>query len=79
MLSLTRIRMLMAIQDAGSISAAARHLSYTAAAISQQVSKLERETGMALMRRHSRGVVLTPAGELLAEAGRQVAGHLDSG
>lgn len=76
MLNLTRIQMLMAIQDAGSISAAARHLSYTAAAISQQVSKLERETDIALITRHSRGVTLTPAGELLVEAGRDVVGQL---
>ena len=76
MLDLSRLRLLMAIQDAGSISAAARHLSYTAAAISQQVSKLEREADMPLVTRHSRGINLTPAGEVLAEAGRQAAGQL---
>lgn len=63
--------MLMAIGDSGSISAAARSLTYTAAAVSQQISKLERETGLSLVVRHSRGVTLTPPGEVLAEAGRE--------
>lgn len=69
-MDLTRLRMLMAIGDSGSISAAARSLSYTAAAVSQQISKLERETGLSLVVRHSRGVTLTPPGEVLAEAGK---------
>lgn len=62
----------MALRDEGSISAAARSLRYTAAAVSQQISKLERETGMDLVSRHSRGVTLTPSGDVLVEAGRDV-------
>lgn len=73
MLDLSRLRMLMAVHDAGSISGAARHMRYTAAAVSQQIAKFERETGMTLLVRHSRGVHLTPSGQLLAEAGREVA------
>lgn len=72
MLDLPRLRMLKAICETGSISAAARLLRYTPAAVSQQISKLERETGMALVERHSRGVTLTPPGELLVKAGRDV-------
>lgn len=76
MLDLPRLRILMAIHEAGSISAAARSLRYTAAAVSQQVSKLERETGLALVVRHPRGVTLTPPGEALVEAGREVVHRL---
>lgn len=72
MMDLPRLRMLMAIHDEGSITAAARTLNYTAAAVSQQMSKLERETGLSLMTRHSRGVTLTPPGEQLVGAGRDV-------
>lgn len=72
MLDLPRLRMLMALCDEGSISAAARSLRYTAAAVSQQISKLEREAGMDLVSRHSRGVTLTPSGDVLVEAGREV-------
>jgi len=72
MLDLPRLRMLMAIHDEGSIAAAARTLNYTPAAVSQQMSKLERETGLCLFLRHSRGVTLTPPGEELAGAGREV-------
>lgn len=62
----------MALRDEGSISAAARSMRYTAAAVSQQISKLEREAGMELVSRHSRGVTLTPSGDVLVEAGRDV-------
>lgn len=72
MLDLSRLRMLMALRDEGSISAAARSMRYTAAAVSQQISKLEREAGMELVSRHSRGVTLTPSGDVLVEAGRDV-------
>lgn len=64
--------MLMVIRETGSISAAARSLRYTPAAVSQQISKLESETGMELVSRHSRGVTLTPPGEVLVDAGREV-------
>lgn len=72
MLDLPRLRMLIALREEGSISAAARSLRYTAAAVSQQISKLEREVGLALVWRHPRGVTLTPSGDALADAGRDV-------
>ncbi|MBV7379525.1 LysR substrate-binding domain-containing protein [Maritimibacter dapengensis] len=47
-------------------SPAARALNVTPAAIAQQVRKLEKELGTALVRREGRGVVLTSAGRHLA-------------
>ncbi|MDN5833756.1 MAG: LysR family transcriptional regulator [Brevibacterium sp.] len=76
MMDLPRLRMLMAVQDEGSITGAARTLNYTAAAVSQQMSKLERETGLSLITRHSRGVTLTSPGEELVVAGRDVLARL---
>lgn len=47
------------------MSAAARELSYSHSAISQQLALLEKETGVALLERVGRGVKLTAAGESL--------------
>lgn len=62
---LQRLRTFVAVVDAGSINAAARVLSYTPPAISQQVATLEREVGCELLIRVARGVQPTPAGQLL--------------
>ena len=48
--------------------AAADELQVTASAVSQQLAKLEKETGRALLRRTPTGSLLTPAGQALAEA-----------
>ncbi|MCQ4084868.1 LysR family transcriptional regulator [Streptomyces sp. RB6PN25] len=66
MLSLDRLRILHAIDVHGSVSAAADVLHVTTSAISQQVGKLERETGQQLLARNGRGVRLTDAGRLLS-------------
>lgn len=69
-----RLRVLKAVVETGSVSAAAASLSYTPSAVSQQVSALERETGSLLLERVGRGVRPTPAGLLLSEhAGRVLA------
>lgn len=73
---LARLRMLIAIDDSGSISGAARSLRYTTAAVSQQISKLERETGVDLVIRHPRGVTVTPAGAELVSVAREVSALL---
>jgi DNA-binding transcriptional LysR family regulator len=66
MLSLERLRVLHAIDTYGSVSAAADVLRVTTSAVSQQMAKLERETGQALLARNGRGVRLTDAGRLLS-------------
>jgi molybdate transport repressor ModE-like protein len=65
MLDLDRLRALHAIAEHGSVSAAADALHVTTSAVSQQVAKLERETGQKLLERNGRGVRLTDAAELL--------------
>ncbi|MEU6936597.1 LysR family transcriptional regulator, partial [Streptomyces rubiginosohelvolus] len=59
----TRLAALVAVAEAGSITRAAARLGYTAPALSQQLAKLEREAGAALLVRHHRGARLTAAGE----------------
>lgn len=71
MLDLERLRALHSVATYGSVSAAADVLHVTTSAVSQQLAKLERETGQKLLERNGRGVRLTDAAELLvAHAGR---------
>jgi DNA-binding transcriptional LysR family regulator len=67
MLDVERLRSLHAVAKHGSVRAAADALHVTTSAVSQQVAKLERETGQVMLERHGRGVRLTDAAQLLAE------------
>uniref|UniRef100_UPI00386FF4FE LysR family transcriptional regulator n=1 Tax=Streptomyces sp. I8-5 TaxID=3104277 RepID=UPI00386FF4FE len=73
----TRLAALVAVAEAGSITRAAARLGYTAPALSQQLAKLEREAGAALLVRHHRGARLTAAGELLAGRARRILDEMD--
>ena len=71
MLNLERLRTLHAVSTTGSVRGAAEALHVTTSAVSQQLSRLEREVGQRLLERQGRGIRLTDAGDLLAEhAGR---------
>lgn len=65
--ALTTLRAFEATARLQGYSAASRELNVTPAAIAQQVRKLESEIGMGLVRREGRGLVLTQAGEQLAQ------------
>ncbi|WP_411730803.1 LysR family transcriptional regulator [Paeniglutamicibacter sp.] len=62
MLDIHRLTLLREVKLHGSMSAAARNLSYSHSAISQQLAQLERETGVRLLEKVGRNVQLTPAG-----------------
>src|SRR5690242_12944617 len=66
-ITLERLRMLHAVSVHGTIAAAAAEVGYTASAVSQQLSALERQLGASLLERSTRGVTLTPAGARLTE------------
>ena len=76
MLDANRVRVLVEIAHAGSISAAAERLSFTPPALSQQLTKLEREVGTVLVERGRTGATLTDAGRILLEHGERVLGEL---
>lgn len=76
MLDAHRLRVLVEIAHAGSITAAAERLSFTPPALSQQLTKLEREVGIPLVERGRAGVDLTEAGRVLLEHGQRVLGEL---
>src|SRR3954449_5524092 len=67
MLDVKQLRVLKAVAEHGSFSAAAEALSYTQPAISQQIAALERTAGATLVERTSRGVRLTDAGRALVD------------
>lgn len=66
MLDLNRLRALDALAKCGTVHAAAAAMHCTPSAISQQLAKLERETGTVLCEKDGRGLRLTDAGRLLA-------------
>lgn len=67
-----RLMILKEVARQGSLTEAARVLSFTTSAVSQQVSKLEREVGLPLLDRLPRGVHLTDAGRVLVQHATQV-------
>lgn len=62
----------MAIVEAGSFSAAADKLFISQPALSQHVKKIENELGIQLFDRSKRSVVLTEAGKIFRQEGRQL-------
>ena len=78
MLNVVRLRVLKEVAYRGSFSAAAEALSYTQSAVSQQIAALERETEMALLERHPRGVSLTAAGQTLVSHADGILARLDA-
>jgi DNA-binding transcriptional LysR family regulator len=66
-LTIERLSLLHAVASHGTIAAAAAESGYTASAVSQQLSALERQLGTSLLERTNRGVTLTPAGARLSD------------
>ena len=64
--SVDRLLLLLLVFRTGSLSAAADELALSTSAVSQQMSKLEREVGLPLVVRHPKGMRLTDAGLKLA-------------
>ncbi|MFC7303861.1 LysR family transcriptional regulator [Streptomyces monticola] len=76
-MTLDDLRVFIAVCRSGSLSAVARELTCTQSAVSQHIKRLERETGIALLERHPRGVIPTSAGQLLHSAAAGGLGDID--
>jgi DNA-binding transcriptional LysR family regulator len=59
------------------MTAAARALGYTPSAISQQISKLERDVRQVLVEQNGRVATLSPAGRVVAEAARRILSEIE--
>jgi DNA-binding transcriptional LysR family regulator len=75
-LTSTQLALLTEVQRTGSLARAALNLGVTPPAVSQQLARLEKEVGVALVERGARGARLTPLGEQLAEHGLRVTEEL---
>ena len=76
MLDPRRLLTFRAVAEAGTFSAAARELSLTQPAVSQQVAALERELGARLLHRGPGGLTLTDAGTVALDHAQVVAERL---
>jgi molybdate transport repressor ModE-like protein len=77
-LDVSRLRILAAVAQLGSVTAAARELNYSQPSVSHHLARLERETGAQLVQRVGRGIRLTEAGRILADRAVEILGRLDS-
>ncbi|HEY4455248.1 MAG TPA: LysR family transcriptional regulator [Pseudonocardiaceae bacterium] len=77
MLDVRRLRLLRELALRGTIAAVADALSFSPSAVSQQLSALEREAGVALLERTGRSVTLTPAARALVEHAEVVLERLE--
>jgi DNA-binding transcriptional LysR family regulator len=78
MIDLAAVTSLRAVATHGSVVSAADALGYTPSAVSQQVKRLERQTGVPLLERVGRGVMLTSHGRHLVDAGSQLLADLEA-
>ena len=67
-----RLGFLLAVHRSGGVLAAADLLHLTPSAVSQQIARLEAEEKVQVLDRGPRGVTLTPAGRILAEAAERI-------
>jgi DNA-binding transcriptional LysR family regulator len=72
MIDLVALTSLRAVDTHGSVIAAAEALGFTPSAVSQQVKRLEKQTGVSLLERVGRGVMLTGHGRRLVEGGSRL-------
>lgn len=75
-LDVARLRVFVEVARAGSLAEAARRMSYTPSAVSQQLTKLEAELGTRLVERGGAGVRLTEVGAVLLAHAERVLGEL---
>ncbi|MET8998480.1 LysR family transcriptional regulator [Amycolatopsis sp. NPDC004169] len=72
MIEVGALRALRAVAALGTLARAAEELGFTASAVSQQIKRLERQVGVPVLAPAGRGVVLTPAGQAIADSAPEV-------
>lgn len=77
MIDLASLASLRAVDQHGSVVAAAEAMGFTPSAVSQQVKRLEKQTGVPLLERVGRGVILTGHGRHLVDAGSRLLADLE--
>ena len=77
MMDWDKLRVFLAVADAGSFTHAGDILHLSQSAVSRQIGALEESLNAALFNRHARGLILTEQGELLYRNVRDMAGRLN--
>jgi DNA-binding transcriptional LysR family regulator len=78
MVNPVHLRTLLEVLHQGSFAGAAARLGYTASAVSQQMSALERDSGVVLFHRSARAIDPTDAARTMARHARKVLTDLDA-
>jgi len=76
-MELRQLRYFVAVAEEGHITHAAERLGIEQPSLSAQIKALETEMGVPLLKRHPRGVDLTPAGDALLERARAMLASAD--
>ena len=76
-MKLRQLRHFTAVASHGNFRLAAKALHLTPPALSRQVKGLEEELGVALFKRESNSVSLTPSGKIFFEETREILARLD--
>lgn len=76
--SLHRLKLLRELRYRRTVTAVAEAFHYSTSAVSQQLTLLEKEAGVALFERHGRRIALTEAGQLLADHSESILDAVDS-
>ncbi|MGE0802756.1 MAG: LysR family transcriptional regulator [Lautropia sp.] len=77
-MELRQLRYFVCVAQLRSFTMAAKSLAIAQPALSRQVQSLERELGTPLFQRHSRGISLTSAGELLLQRARSILAEVEN-
>lgn len=77
MLDVRRLRLLREVKLRGTLAAVAEALAYSPSSVSQQLTLLEKEVGVALLVKSGRRVLLTPQAELLVARAAEVLDTLE--
>src|SRR3954465_12751271 len=78
MLNLVHLKVLAAVARHGSVTEAAKELSYSQPSVSHHLARLEAATGAKLVQRVGRGIRLTPEGRLLPGRAGEIVGRADA-
>jgi len=76
-LTFRQLKYFVEVVEAGSITRAAERLHVTSTALSLQVKEIEDQFSVTLLRRHSRGIEMTPQGADLYERALKILGLVD--